>query len=480
MSLQNFIDKVGPVVSATWLNAVDLLKETIFENSTTKAQARIALTNDAPLEVVNGGTGQRTLAALSTDLLPYTIPGDVRNYGAVGDGSVDDAQAFIAAMAANTTIYVPDPPTAYKIATAITVPDNVTIRGDNKYSTKIVVDGGIDTFTLGNGVALENLSIDGNGQSARGLVIGGTEGNQTVRSCRIFNFNGSPVEFTATTAGSRCSFENVEAWQTNGSTGSGKYAFVMATGAQLTAVPRKFSHIETAGYCAFNFGGCNDVFVEGSFIGDLNFTSNSRGVHVNASRIANQATLDISGPGVTITGCGINPDVTVSGAGPVVLEGNYYNGTVEDTGTTGTSLISKDSVSYTPTWTGAGGDPVIGNGTLRGEYSRNGDVITLGVEITMGSSTTFGSGQWRVGLPMIARPASGMAQVGTAFMLKTGANFYFGFCVIPNGSAYLYAYPQMKVDSNGDPVASTTTVQSDTPFTWANGDILRINTSYFV
>jgi len=59
MALQNYIDKIGPVVSAAWLNAVDLLKETIFENSTTKAQARIALTNDAPLEVYNGGTGNR-------------------------------------------------------------------------------------------------------------------------------------------------------------------------------------------------------------------------------------------------------------------------------------------------------------------------------------------------------------------------------------------------------------------------------------
>ena len=59
MALQNFIDRLGPVVAATWLNAVDLLKETIFENATTKAQARTNLMLDAPLEVTNGGTGSR-------------------------------------------------------------------------------------------------------------------------------------------------------------------------------------------------------------------------------------------------------------------------------------------------------------------------------------------------------------------------------------------------------------------------------------
>ena len=59
MALQNFVDKVGPVVSAAWLNAVDLLKFTIFADSTTKAQARTALTSDAPLEIANGGTGSR-------------------------------------------------------------------------------------------------------------------------------------------------------------------------------------------------------------------------------------------------------------------------------------------------------------------------------------------------------------------------------------------------------------------------------------
>lgn len=64
MPLQNYIDKVGPVVSAAWLNAVDVIKFTIFADAATKAAARTALTLDAALEIANGGTGVRALQAL--------------------------------------------------------------------------------------------------------------------------------------------------------------------------------------------------------------------------------------------------------------------------------------------------------------------------------------------------------------------------------------------------------------------------------
>ena len=43
MALQGFVDKVGPVISATWLNVVDVLKFTVFEDAATKAAARKAL-----------------------------------------------------------------------------------------------------------------------------------------------------------------------------------------------------------------------------------------------------------------------------------------------------------------------------------------------------------------------------------------------------------------------------------------------------
>lgn len=60
MALMNFVDKVGPAISAAWLNTVDALKFTVFGDATTKAAARTALTQDAPWALTQGGTGSQT------------------------------------------------------------------------------------------------------------------------------------------------------------------------------------------------------------------------------------------------------------------------------------------------------------------------------------------------------------------------------------------------------------------------------------
>jgi len=105
MALQNFVDYVGPKISAAWLNIVDRLRETVFEDAATKAAARTALMLDAPLEITNGGTGNRTgliyyaisSAETNAGVVPvdyFYPPGDVRRYGAVADGLTNDYAAF--------------------------------------------------------------------------------------------------------------------------------------------------------------------------------------------------------------------------------------------------------------------------------------------------------------------------------------------------------------------------------------------------
>jgi hypothetical protein len=117
MPLQNFVDQAGPTVSAAWLNLVDALDTTVFNNTTTKPAARAALTQDLPLEIANGGTGVRSLSALQNMLslnIPQTpeeaaqniiplatnyLPGDIRRYGAVSDPTLSNASI----ATANTT-----------------------------------------------------------------------------------------------------------------------------------------------------------------------------------------------------------------------------------------------------------------------------------------------------------------------------------------------------------------------------------------
>lgn len=51
-------------------------------------------------------------------------------------------------------------------------------------------------------------------------------------------------------------------------------------------------------------------------------------------------------------------------------------------------------------WTGATTDPVLGNGSTQGTYSLHGPMCAFGIVILAGSSTTYGSGQWFVELPV--------------------------------------------------------------------------------
>ena len=109
MALQNFVDYVGPKISAAWLNIVDRLRETVFEDAATKAAARTALTSDAPLEVYNGGTGNRfglvyhqeTTDETNAGVTPtdYSYPPmDIRRYGGDPTGITNSDSALVDAL----------------------------------------------------------------------------------------------------------------------------------------------------------------------------------------------------------------------------------------------------------------------------------------------------------------------------------------------------------------------------------------------
>lgn len=55
---------------------------------------------------------------------------------------------------------------------------------------------------------------------------------------------------------------------------------------------------------------------------------------------------------------------------------------------------------YTPVWTAATTNPAIGNGSVGGLYAQDGHLITGFFKIEMGSTTTFGSGAYRVSMPV--------------------------------------------------------------------------------
>ena len=60
---------------------------------------------------------------------------------------------------------------------------------------------------------------------------------------------------------------------------------------------------------------------------------------------------------------------------------------------------------YTPTWSSSGTLPVLGNGSITAKYHQAGNLVAVAINLTMGSSTTYGTGYWRFSLPVISNAA---------------------------------------------------------------------------
>lgn len=123
--------------------------------------------------------------------------------------------------------------------------------------------------------------------------------------------------------------------------------------------------------------------------------------------------------------------------------------------------------TYAMAWTGSGGNPAVGNAVVVSRYRRQGKLITVNVRVTMGSTTTYGSGGWTMSLPV----AAAQVAVGSAYLRDTSAaasGHFTGICVVdPALNASGVNFFNVNVQ-----------VQPTTPFTWTNTDHLSFTISY--
>lgn len=80
-------------------------------------------------------------------------------------------------------------------------------------------------------------------------------------------------------------------------------------------------------------------------------------------------------------------------------------------------------ISFTPTWEGGGGNPAIGNGTISGRYVLLGNVVVGTCGLTAGSTTTFGSGTYYLGVPL---PMRFPMHCTVSFFDNSASQFYIG------------------------------------------------------
>lgn len=77
------------------------------------------------------------------------------------------------------------------------------------------------------------------------------------------------------------------------------------------------------------------------------------------------------------------------------------------------AVIRGTWTTYTPSWTGSSVNPAIGNGTITGRYCYlNATTIKVIVKLVFGSTSTKGTGGWRISLPLTAADSAGFGAVG--------------------------------------------------------------------
>lgn len=126
---------------------------------------------------------------------------------------------------------------------------------------------------------------------------------------------------------------------------------------------------------------------------------------------------------------------------------------------------------YTPTWTATTTNPAIGNGTIVGRYARIQNLVMVQFNITFNTTTTKGSGQYRISLPVTAAATlSPYAVLGSGYLLDaSAASVWTTAILVPNSSTTIVG---MKITGAGYGDVTDTN-----PFTFTNGD--EINGSFF-
>ena len=191
-------------------------------------------------------------------------PGNVKKYGAVGDGVTDDTEAFKNALADNPAIFVP---TGTYIVSGIDIPEYRNILGESDFSSVIKLKDGANRSLLKNtgagSVHLDHLYLDGN---------------------RDNNTSGSCVEFE----GHFFTLTDVQAWNaaSNGFTISGSGTGSLTDGT-LTTLTR----------CAAKHNGGHGYYIEenDAQLTNCEATANSQSATNNYDGIHAQSACKVIG-----------------------------------------------------------------------------------------------------------------------------------------------------------------------------------------
>lgn len=131
-----------------------------------------------------------------------------------------------------------------------------------------------------------------------------------------------------------------------------------------------------------------------------------------------------------------------------------------------TQLAAAAWTTFTPTLTGAGGNPTMGAGaTVEGRYVKVGRNITARVAIIFGTTPANPTGLWQIALPEVAQANTRIAGTGFVYDDSPGTTYMVGARMVSTSLVNLFYH-------GGDRFTGTT------PFTVAVNDAIHLILDY--
>lgn len=156
------------------------------------------------------------------------------------------------------------------------------------------------------------------------------------------------------------------------------------------------------------------------------------------------------------------------------IMGQGPTGPAGELGPTGPAATDSNSWgSYTPVLSASIDNPVIGDGSITGKYKQIGKTVFVKIRVAMGTTTTFGDGDYKISLPVAAKDTYGVILPAT--YLENGTGYYLGSAINEydgsTGNVTLMATDSVTP-------AMAVVVNPSVPFTWADTHTIHINGTY--
>jgi hypothetical protein len=442
---------------------------------------------------VNGATTLDLSPALSLPVRLESYGGGTTKTGA------ENSAALSSALATGRTVELGVG--TYTVGASVSVPNGATIKGQGRGKTILLAGANNILFpAIGDDVTISDLAYQGAGATyaASGFcTFTGTSGARFIgERLSLTGSGGYQIEHTATTAASQSTWNKLIIDRYNG-VGTGRYAVKIPDTLQVNAYPRKFVDVDSNGADFIDLGGCNNLFISGGYIGRILFSDNSRGVFGYGVRCGGETVNRrvIKGANHGFAACDFSQNLTDgiclelgTGAAAVSIAGCTYNSiypVLDSSGQGSINLVDHRAMVFVPTITTASGPAfVLGNGDARATFVRSGGTVTLQMELTLGSTTTIGTGVLRfslvgsvysgIGFTSLGNalvPVSGIAQTQNGTGLVEDVSVPDRRVIIPR-AVQSQNYLECFVEGGAQQLTGTT------PFALATGDLIRFSITY--